>query len=280
MRWAAVVVAAGVFALAAAAEPQYSASLQAWRAEREAKLSAPDGWLAVAGLFWLREGEARVGSDPLSDVVLREGLPKRAGVLRMQSGTVTFEPVGGSAQTMRPDVPGPADVLKIGSVAMTVIRRGGRTGVRLKDPDAATRRDFSGCNWFRGAERWKLRAKWVPYPAARTIRIVNVLGMTIEGSSPGYAEFSVGGKLLRLEPITEEDHLFFIFKDMTAGKTTYGAGRYLYTAISKDGFVEMDFNKAENPPCAFTVFATCPLPPKQNILPLEIAAGEMKYGKH
>jgi uncharacterized protein (DUF1684 family) len=280
MRLAAVVVAAGVFALAAGAQIRYSASLQAWRAEREAKLRAPDGWLAVAGLFWLRDGEALVGSDPLSDVVLREGLPKRAGVLRMQSGAVTFEPVGGPAQVMRPDVPSPADVVKIGSVAMTIIRRGDRTGVRLKDPDAATRRDFSGCKWFKAAERWKLRAKWVPYPAARTMRIVNVLGMTIEESSPGYAEFSVGGKLLRLEPITEEDHLFFIFKDMTAGKTTYGAGRYLYTVISKDGFVEMDFNKAENPPCAFTAFATCPLPPKQNILPLEIAAGEMKYGKH
>jgi uncharacterized protein (DUF1684 family) len=274
------VVAAGVVALAAAPAPDYLTGIQQWRADREAKLKTPDGWLSVAGLFWLRDGESVVGSEPLSDVVLREGLPKRAGVLRVQAGTVTFEPANGPKSILKADVPGPPDVVRIGSVAMTMIKRGDRIGARLKDPDTATRLEFTGCKWFPAAKRWKVQAKWVPYPAPKTIKILNVLGMTLEEPAPGYAEFTLAGKQLRLEPIIEDDHLFFILKDSTAGKTTYGAGRYLYAAMPKGGLVELDFNKTENPPCAFTAFATCPLSPKQNILPIAIPAGEMKYGKH
>jgi uncharacterized protein (DUF1684 family) len=267
-------------ALAAAVETSYEEGLRQWRAAYEAKLKAPGGWLSVAGLFWLHEGENLAGSDPLSDIVLRDGLPRRAGVFRMRSGSVTFEPVSGPPAVLKPDAPGPPDVLNVGSVAMTIIKRGERTGVRLRDPEAPTRRDFTGCTWFPVADKWRVKAKWLAYPAPKSIPIINILGMTSEEFAPGYAEFTLNGQQLRLEPITEDDHLFFLFKDQTSSQSTYGAGRFLYAALPRDGYVELDFNKAENPPCAFTAFATCPLPPKQNVLPVPVEAGEKKYGKH
>lgn len=262
-------------------------NLARWRATYEEKLKAPGSWLSVSGLFWLHEGENVVGSDPQSDVVLRAGTPKRAGVLRMQAGAVSFErtersggTAGAALRVLKTDVPGPPDVVNIDSVALTVIKRGERTGVRMKDPEAATRRDFTGCKWFPPAPRWHIQAKWVAYKEPRTLGILNVLGMTSQEPAPGYAEFTLQGKRLRLEPITEDGYLFFLFKDQTSGQTTYGAGRFLYAAMPKDGVVDLDFNKAENPPCAFTDFATCPLPPKQNALPVAIPAGEKKYGHH
>ncbi|MDQ1469831.1 MAG: uncharacterized protein QOJ99_1311 [Bryobacterales bacterium] len=272
-------MAAGM-TLAAAAGPAYLADVGNWRVGYEEKLKAPGGWLSVAGLFWLHEGENSVGSDPKADIVLREGLPKRAGVFRMKQDSVWFQAEGSAEKLMKPDVPGPADVANIGTVAITVIKRGPKTGVRIKDTEAATRRDFTGCKWFPAASKWLVKAKWVAYKEPRTIGILNLLGMTSQEPAPGYAEFTLAGKQLRLEPITEDDHLFFLFKDQTSGNITYAAGRFLYAAMPKDAVVELDFNKSENPPCAFTAFATCPLPPKQNVLPVPIAAGEKKYGNH
>jgi len=258
----------------------YSAEIAAWRAAHDAELGAPNGWLSVAGLFWLHEGENAAGSDPLSDIVMPARAPRNAGVFRFSGGTVTFVPASGAARRMKPDNPGPADVLEIDGVVMTVIVRGGRTGVRLRDPQSKARAEFRGSRWFPADEKWKVRAKWVAWPEPRTIPITNVLGMTMQEPTPGYAEFELGGRKMRLEPVTEDDHLFFLFKDQTSGQTTYGAGRFLYAAVARDGFVELDFNKAENPPCAFTAFATCPLPPRQNTLPVAVEAGEMKYDRH
>lgn len=253
------------------------AGVEKWRADYEAGLKAPTGWLSVAGLFWLHEGANRVGSDALSDVVLPAGAPAHAGTLLLESARVTFEPASGPKQALKPDS---SDTVKFGPVEMTVILRGGKTGARLRDANAATRRDFTGCKWFPPAERWDVHAKWVPYPEPKKIAILNVLGMTSEEPSPGYAEFTLQGHLLRLEPVIEDDQLFFMFRDQTSGKSTYPAGRFLYADMPKDGAVDLDFNKAKNPPCAFTAFATCPLPPKQNTLPVALEAGEKKYGPH
>ncbi len=276
----ALLLAAGALVLAAAPS-SWENELRAWRDAYEASLKAPDGWLSVAGLFWLHEGDNAVGSDPLSPVVLREGLPKQAGVLRLRSGVVTFEPASGPPVVLRHDSP---DAVHLGSLTMTIIRRGDRIGARLKDPESAARRNFTGCQWFPPDAKWRIEARWIPYPTPNVTKLLNVLGMTIEETSPGYAEFTVGDKPFHLEPITEKteqgEHLFFLMKDATAGRTTYAAGRYLYAAMPSNGIVELDFNKAENPPCAFTSFATCPLPPRQNILPLAIEAGEKKYEKH
>jgi hypothetical protein len=170
--------------------------------------------------------------------------------------------------------------VEIAGVELTIIRRGEKTGVRLRDPYAATRRDFPGLKWFPVDESWRVKAKWTAYSEPKTIAITNVLGMTDQEPSPGYAEFTLHGQKLRLEPVLEDNELFFIFKDQTSGKSTYGAGRFLYADLAKNGEVILDFNKAENPPCAFTAFATCPLPPRQNALATPIEAGELNFGHH
>jgi len=234
-----------------------------WRANYEASLKAPDGWLSVAGLFWLHEGANTVE------------LPRQKITLTLAAGKVTYE-----KRELKSDATEHPDVLKFGDVSLTIIERGSKPGVRLRDPNAETRREFTGCKWFPASDAWRVHARWVAYPKPKTIAITNILGMTDQEPSTGYAEFTLQGKKMTLEPVLEGDELFFMFKDATSAKTTYGAGRFLYAALPKGDAVELDFNKATNPPCAFTAFATCPLPPKQNILPAAIEAGEKSYGIH
>jgi uncharacterized protein (DUF1684 family) len=269
MRLAIFFAAAGLFAAAD------SDQATKWRADYEASLKAPDGWLSVAGLFWLHEGSNSVGSDPQSDVVLPSSAPKHAGTLEFHKGQVSWQ-----KRVLASDAAPHPDELKIGDLVLTIIERGGKTGVRLRDPDAAPRRNFTGNQWFPASPAWRIEAKWIPYPQPKKIPITNVLGMTDEEPVPGVAEFAINGKTVRLEPLLEDGELFFMFKDATTGKSTYAAGRFLYAALAKNGGVELDFNRAHNPPCAFTAFATCPLPPRQNTLPVAVEAGEKKYGAH
>jgi uncharacterized protein len=237
-----------------------TANYQKWRAEYEAGLKAPNGWLSVAGLYWLHPG-----ANPIP-------LPNgKTAAFHLDAGKVTFE-----NRLLKPD----ADTVKQGDVSLSPIERGGKIGIRVRDPNAETRRDFTGCKWFPASAQWRIDAKWVAYPKPKTISITNILGMKDEEPSPGYAEFTLNGKQLRLEPVTEDNELFFMFKDSTSGHITYGAGRFLYAAMPKTDRVELDFNKATNPPCAFTAFATCPLPPRQNVLPVPIEAGEKSYSQH
>src|SRR5579863_9176431 len=235
-----------------------------WRANYEAQLKAPDGWLSVAGLSWLQEGDNTVD------------LPNQKSIkLRLDGSKVTYE-----KRQLKSDANDHPDVLKFGDISLTIIERGGKLGVRLRDPNADARRDFTGCKWFPADPAWRIKAKWVAYPKPKTIAITNILGMTDQEPSPGYAEFTLQGKKMTLEPVLEDGELFFMFKDATSSTVTYGAGRFLYADLPKGNTVELDFNKAHNPPCAFTAFATCPLPPKQNILTAAIEAGEKSYGKH
>jgi hypothetical protein len=267
----------------------YRAEIEKWRQQREARLKAEDGWLAVAGLFWLKEGPNQFGSGPGNVIALPAGTaPPLAGTFELRQGKVTarVDPTqatvtaaGKPVTTMevRSDNPGPPDVLKIGRLSLQVIERGGRYGIRLRDPEAETRRHFGGLRWFPVREDLRVEARFVPWPAPRTIPIPNVLGQVNDLPSPGYVEFTVDGRSLRLEPVIEEpgaDELFYIFRDQTAGKETYPAGRFLYSPMPKDGAVVLDFNKAYSPPCAFTAYATCPLPPPQNRLPVRVEAGE------
>ena len=271
----------GCAALAYAASLPYPAEQERWRANYEQGLKQPDGWLSVAGLFWLHEGANRVGSDPQSEIVLPARLARNAGVLHLTAGKVVFERFSPpSRHELKLDSSGQPDVVLIGDATFSIITRGGKTGVRLRDPQAETRRKFTGCTWFSPSEEWKITGKWTQYPKPRTIRITNILGMTDEEPSPGFAEFTLKRKTYRLEPVTEENQLFFMFKDSTTGKSTYGAGRFVYADMPKGDRVEIDFNQAHNPPCAFTAFATCPLPPRQNTLDLAVEAGEKNYGSH
>lgn len=283
-------IAIAGFALAAAAD-DYTLSIQAWRKEREEKLKAKDGWLTVAGLFWLKEGENRVGSDPSFEVALPEGrAPRRLGVFDFRAGKTTFRMATGAqvllngkpvmTAELKPDTPGPPDLLQTGDFTMFVIKRGERYGIRLRDLQSAMRREFSGLHWFPIRANHRIAAKFVSYPKPQTLAVPNILGAVEQQPTPGYAEFTLGGRVHRLHPVLEGDQLFFIFKDQTSGRTTYGAGRFLYAALPKDGKVTLDFNKAYNPPCAYTPYATCPLPPKQNRLLVKVEAGEMNYGNH
>lgn len=265
-----ILVCAG---MALAAVSNYQSDIEAWRAKREAALKADGGWLTVAGLFWLHEGANKAGRAESNDVVLPDG-PAQAGVFELRGGKVAAT-IDGKTRAIAPDS---ADAVKVGRLSLFVIKRGDRFGIRLKDPESEYRRNYHGISCYPVSEKYRVTAKWVAAP--RKIPILNVIGQTEESENPGYAVFHLDGKELRLYPILEEPgakELFYIFRDLTTGKETYPAGRFFYSEMPKNGSVVLDFNKAYNPPCAFTPYATCPLPPQENRLPVRIEAGEKTY---
>ena len=274
--------------VAAAADPRYRAEIEKWRAEREMNLQSDTGWLTVAGLFWLHEGDNGAGNDPSAVVVLPAGA-QSIGRFHFENDKASFHPAAGVAVSLngsrlagptalRSDAGGAAaDVLSYLDSSLLVIKRGERHAVRMRDKNSAMRRDFKGLHWFDVRDDLRFEAKFTSYPQPRTIAVPNVLNQEDQQTSIGYATFHYQGTDYKLEPVVEDDQLFYIFKDLTAGKETYPAGRFLYSDRPKNGKVILDFNKAYNPPCAFTPYATCPLPPKQNRLPIRMEAGELKY---
>ncbi len=289
---AALALATLSLAAGAGADETYRASVLKWRDEREARLKADGGWLSVAGLTWLKPGENRFGTGPGADVVLPAGsAPPVAGIFALEGTETSVELVAGvnariagqpvaGRTVLRPDSD---DIVEIADVTLQVIERGGRFGIRLRDKNAAARREFTGCRWFEVKEGYRVEAKWVAHSQPKPLKVPNILGQTESMPSPGYAEFSVGGKLVRVDGVLENaqsTQLWFILRDQTSGKETYPAGRFLYADLPKAGKVVLDFNKSYNPPCAFTAYATCPLPPPQNWMPVRIEAGELNYGKH
>ena len=260
--------------MALAAVTAYESEIAQWRRAREAALKADGGWLTVAGLFWLHEGANRFGKDASNDIALPDGAAM-AGVFELHNGKVTVTLDGATREVVHDS----ADVVKVGRLSLFAIKRGDRYGIRLKDPDSEYVHGFHGIEYFPPSETYRVTAKFVSEP--RKIPILNILGQTEDSECPGYAVFRLHGTDMRLYPIIEEPgdkQLFFVFRDQTTGKETYGAGRFLYSDLPKDGQVVLDFNKAYNPPCAFTPYATCPLPPKDNHLPVRVEAGEKKYG--
>lgn len=271
-----------------AAPATHDAEIAAWRHARETRLRSEDGWLAIVGLFWLSPGANRFGSDAGNEVVLPAGAPGRAGVLRLEKETVTVFPESGApvavagtaisdARALADDTPGPADIVSVGRVKFHVIQRGPRLGVRVRDPESPRRRDFPGLDWYPVDPRYRVTGRFVPHLAPRRLAFVDVLGNESSMPSPGVVTFRLGGRDLALtaayeEPGTEE--LYFMFKDTTNNRATYGGGRQLYAAPAKDGTVVLDFNKAYNFPCALSPYTTCPIPPRENHLPIAIQAGE------
>ena len=249
-------------------------SVELWRRDHEASLKADGGWLTVTGLFWLKEGNNTVGSDPSNAIVLPRG-PRRAGVFELRDGSVMFTGTDRATLARKPDS---EDAVSFDDLSMFVILRGDRYAIRLKDKQSKLRRKFTGLRWYPVKEEYRVVAKFIAYPKPKMIPITNVLGQTEDTESPGYVVFQLGGRECHLEPVIEGPQLFFIFHDLTSGRETYPAGRFLYSELAADGRVVLDFNKAENPPCAFTPYATCPLPPPQNRLPVRIEAGELNYG--
>ncbi len=245
-----------------------------WRRTREAALRKDGGWLTLTGLFWLHEGPNPFGRDAGNEIVLTDGAA-HAGSFELHGGKVTVK-LDGAAREIQHDS---ADAAKVGRLSMYVIKRGEKYGIRLKDPESEARRNFKSIENFPAQEEYRVTAKWVAAPLE--MPILNMLGQTEGVPSPGYAVFQLHGKEYHLRPYLEEPdakELFYVFRDLTSGKETYGAGRFFYSEFPRDGHVVLDFNRAYNPPCAFTPYATCPLPPAENRLAVRIEAGEKKYG--
>lgn len=262
-----------LLALPLVAALTYQAEIGEWRQQREARLRADDGWLTVAGLFWLKEGPNSFGTDAKNDIVLPAG-PAHAGVFELHRGKVTAK-LNGNTRELRPDSD---DATSAGRLHLFAIERGGLYAIRMKDPDSQFRRDFRGIDYFPPREEYLVTAQFVADP--KKVPITNMLGQTEPEDSPGYVVFTLQGKQFHLRPVLDDPgskDLFFIFRDLTSQKETYGAGRFLDTPPPQNGKVVLDFNKAYNPPCAFTPYTTCPLPPPENRLAIRIEAGEKRY---
>jgi uncharacterized protein (DUF1684 family) len=285
-----LLLCASVAVLLAVDPSGYVQQIEKWRAQREARLKADDGWLTVAGLFWLQEGANSIGSSDGDRIVLPKGSsPAHVGRIDFKAGKATLQldpgvPGKVNGKNMRTaelrsdaETDGKPDIVTLGDVSFFIIKRGERFGVRLKDKNSEFRRKFRGLTWYAIKPAWRIEAKWVPYSQPKKIVFDSMTGDKQQEMSPGYAVFHIEGKEYRLEPTSEGDQLFFVFRDKTAGKTTYPAARFIYSDLPANGGVIIDFNKAYNPPCAFTRYATCPLPTVQNRLPIEVPAGEMKY---
>jgi uncharacterized protein (DUF1684 family) len=281
-------------------DESWQRELVEWRAKHAAELQKSDGWLALIGLEWLQPGDNSFGSASENKIHLPAAAPAHAGVLRLEGTTITLStPVGGFPKTLlvdgQPATPRSLPVnptndktnprLTIGSLTMYVIRRGERYALRIKDSQSAALTGFHGLNWYEPNPKYRLTARWLPYKPPRTTSLSTLIGTHYSQPVPGVAVFELDGKTYRLEPVIEdpeEEKLFFILRDTTSKSTTYPACRFLYTpypdqGLANPGPIVLDFNKIENPPCAYTTFATCPLPPPGNRLPIAIPAGEKRY---
>jgi len=270
----------GIPALAAdPVPPAYAREIEEFRAHREAEINSDEGWITLVGLYWLKPGENRVGSDPASEVALPATAPKRVGLIVTAHGAAQFRPAPGiklKDGALRPD----EDVLRIGRITFFLVEREGKLAVRVKDNDSEARKAFTGLRWYPVDPGWKLEARFTPWAEKHTITFDTVAGVKERMDSPGYVTFRKNGGEFRLDPVWDEDQLFFVFRDQTSGKSTYGGARFLYADPAKNGVISLDFNKAVSPPCVFTPYATCPLPPPQNRLTIEVTAGELMYGKN
>ena len=275
--------------------PAYRSEIDAWKKHRIDRLKSDDGWLTLAGLFWLDPGRNIAGSAPTARVILSgPNVPPEAGAIVLENGRTRWEPAPAGAamtidgqparsQEIASDENGKPSLLKIGTFTFFVIRRGDKLGVRVRNTDSPVRKNFKGLEYFPLDPSWRVEARFEPYSPQKHIAVPTILGFPEDDVSPGALVFQHAGKTYRIDPVFEQgsDELFIIFGDRTNGKQTYGAGRFVYAPMPKDGETVIDFNKSYSPPCIFTPYATCPFPPPQNRIPIEVRAGEKTYaGAH
>lgn len=272
----------------------YIDTIQSWRQQVDTGLRRDNGWLTLAGRYVMKPGVSTIGTAAGSDILLPPGVgPERLGTILVEPNKVTLKLADGmtmkqgdkqfSGERVMGTDPSNRDWVSQGRMAFHIISRGDKYVLRLADNESEVRKSFAGREWFDVKPEMKVAGKFVPYKSGKKIQIINVLDEASDEPSPGYVEFKLGGKTYKLDAVAEakDKDLFIILKDQTAGKDTYGAGRFLVVewpqaVRAKGGPVTIDFNKVYNPPCAFSAFTTCPLPPPQNILKTRLEAGE-KY---
>jgi hypothetical protein len=281
------------------ADATWKANLLTWRSDLAKNLQAPEGWLTLIGLEWLKPGDNTFGSANGNALVVQAPISAYLGVVKLSGDSLQLLPPAGgypksllvngqppaNPHALAADDSGHPSKITSGTVTITVIHRGNRYGFRIKDSKSLTRTQFHGLRWFAPNETYRVQAKWTPYSPPHQVAIPTILGTEVTSDVPGVAEFTLDGQTLRLEPVLEspdDTELFFIFRDATSKTETYGAGRFLYTplpdhGVGQPGELWLDFNRAENPPCAYTPYATCPLPPPQNRLSIAIPAGQLRY---
>ena len=277
----------------AAALAAFASAEEVWRAQRRERLLAPDGWTSLIGLHWIQPGDHFVGSAPGNGMRIAMG-PPELGRLALKDGVVRFFPSAGAGATVDGEPANAPVVLRSdadpegpsvigfgdGDGKATVIERHGRLALRVRHALAPTRVNFAGLDYWPAAKEWQVEGRFVAHPPGRTIEIADIIGGTEPLPNPGAIEFTRDGRTYRIEAIDEGDTLFLVFADRTNGHGSYPAGRFMdVPQPDADGRVLLDFNRAYNPPCAFTAFATCPLPPPENRLDLAIPAGEKAYAK-
>ncbi len=287
-----------------AQEKTWRRDLAAWRAQHALELQKPDGWLALVGLEWLQPGDNGLGFGPDNKIHLTTVAGANLAILHLAGNSVSLKlpPNGFPRGFLIDGQPAVSQTLFTGtesddknprltfrSLTLYVIQRGDRFALRIKDSKSAALTGFHGLRWFPANARYRVNARWIPYDPPRSTRFTTLVGTNYTQPVPGAAEFRLSGKKYLLEPVVEEPNaehagakLFFVIRDTTSRSTTYGACRFLYTNfpdhdLEHPGLLVLDFNRLENPPCAYTPFATCPLPPPGNRLPISIPAGEKRY---
>jgi uncharacterized protein len=270
-------------------DASYRREVEIWRKEREERLKKEDGWLSLVGLAWLKEGRNSAGTSSAAAVRVPAGtvpMTSDFGAFEVHSGTVRFVPAAGlryelngkpgtEAVSLQSDENEKPDLLQVGRLRMMLIKRTQGLGIRMRDNEAPTRNHFKGLAWYPVQEKFRIKAKFLPFPEPKKLTIPDVLGGTQEATSSGEVTFILDHKPLKLIAFDEKDKLFILFKDRSNESDTYPAGRFLYAGKpGADNVVELDLNKAFTPPCGFSKFATCPLPPRENFLKAAVPAGE------
>ena len=272
----------------AALSPEaHAAQVQAWRDKHEADYRRD--FVSISGLHFLEPGTHTIGRDSRNDIALSAGVPPRIGTLTVTDGLVRFEPepgvgvvqggepVTGPVTLKEPGRPS-AEEIVIGDVRLVVHESGERLSLRVRDPNGELATGFQGFRWFPIDAAHRVTARFIPDPEPRKLSVLNTFNDVTTYATDGVVEFELQGRTLRLRPFTTRPgRFYFVFKDASSGEETYATGRFLYSNLEDDGTTVLDFNEAYNPPCAFNPYTTCPIPLKENVLPVKILAGEQDY---
>jgi uncharacterized protein (DUF1684 family) len=266
-------------------EAAYVESIEAWQQQRLERLKNKNGWLSLAGLFWLEEGENSFGSDPENVIVFPEKADAFSGTLVLDSGSISLSVSEGVEITVKDslvtemelfdDQSGNTTRLQQGDLAWYIVKRGERYGIRLRDHKHPRIDELDHIPSYPIQIDYVVEATLEAFDSPKTMTVATPLeGFTESYECPGTLNFKINGKKLTLHPFTSGSGYFLVIADETSGLDTYGAGRFMYATPDSTGRIILDFNKAYNPPCAFSPFATCPMPPRENFLPAAIEAGE------